>query len=350
MQEPLAIGPSGGMPMPANMQTIQWMPQIQAYAAVMQKAGFFRDYKIDPKDEKAVAKAEEEAQARLIYVIAIGVDMGLTPAESIQGLYVNKNGKVEATAELLKEKLDSHPHYGYITEGVTDEAAMVTFTYDGKKIEKKGNPVIWTANRADEAGLLGGANAKVYRQFRRNMLFKQCIRDGVKFFCPGLFKGQNFEISIKIEEENSTENIVRGQAKEEVEAECRDAIQAALDSEGLSVLVDAVTIVETGEVIQKPNNDAVILKEAEIYRERGDEEKAQAKEDAVKITASQKTELTLAGTKNGWHPADISAYARQAFGVASGDLTLSQWAVAKAHVSLTPPPPPLDFDRAPATK
>lgn len=350
MQEPLAIGPSGGLPMPANMQTLQWMPQIQAYAAIMQKAGFFRDYKVDPKDEAAVTKAEEEAQARLIYVIAIGVDMGLTPAESIQGLYVNKNGKVEATAELLKEKLDSHPHYGYITEGVTDEAAMVTFTYDGKKIEKKGNPVIWTEKRADEAGLLGGANSKVYRQFRRNMLFKQCIRDGVKFFCPGLFKGQNFEISIKIEEENSTEQLVRGQAKEEVEAECRDAIQAALDGEGSTIQVDTVTIIETGEVIAKPDSDAVILKEAEIYRERGDEGKAQAKEDAVKISASQKSQLTLAGTKNGWHPADISAYVRQAYGVASADLTISQWDTALEYVSKTPPPPAEGFDRSPVAK
>lgn len=350
MQEPLAIGPSGGMPMPSNMQTLHYMPQIQAYAAIMKKAGFFNGSKIVDTDPKAAEKrkvAEEQAEAKMIYIIAIGVDMGLTPAECIQGLYVNRNGKIEPTNALLKEKLESHPVYGYETEMISDQACSVTFLKNGKKIEKPGNPVIWTSQRVEKAKLDGQV---VYQGFPRNWLFAACIRDGVKFFCPGLFKGQNFEIDINFEEAQSTEHIVRGQAKEEVEAECRDALQAALDAEGSTIEVNTVTIIETGEVIQKPNNDAVILKEAEIYRERGDEEKAQAKEEAVKITASQKTELTLAGTKNGWHPADISAYVRQAFGVASSDLTLSQWAVAKAHVSLTPPPPPEGFGRAPATK
>lgn len=333
MQEPLAIGAAGPIPLPANMQTLRLLPQIQAYAGVMAEAGYL---------------TTPQAKARLVYKIAIGIDMGLTPAECIQGLYVNpKNGMVEPTAALLREKLDQHPVYSCETEVINDEGCSVTFLKNGVKIDKPGNPVVWTMARARKAEL---TDKDMYQKFPRNMLYANCIRDGVRFFCPGLLRGSSFEISMENEENNSTENIVRGQAKEEVEAECRDAIQAALDSEGLSVLVDAVTIVETGEVIQKPNNDAVILKEAEIYRERGDEEKAQAKEDAVKITASQKSQLTLAGTKNGWHPADISAYVRQAFGVASADLTIGQWDTALEYVSKTPPPPPEGFGRAPATK
>lgn len=337
MQEPLAIGPSGGLPMPSNMQTLHYMPQIQAYAAIMKKAGFFNGTKIVDSDPRAADKikvAEEQAEAKMIYIIAIGVDMGLTPAECIQGLYVNRNGKIEPTNALLKEKLESHPVYGYETELISDQACSVTFFKNGKKIDKKGNPVIWTAERVEKAEL---QNQKVYKAFPRNWLFAACIRDGVKFFCPGLFKGQNFEIDINFEEANSTDNLVRGQAKEEVEAECRDALQAALDAEGSTIEVNTVTIIETGEVIQKPAADAVILKEAEIYRERGEEEKAQAKEDLTKITASQKSQLTLAGTKNGWDPPEISVYVRENFGVPPIELTVSQWSTALDHVSKNPP-------------
>lgn len=134
---------------------------------------------------------DERDEAKAAIKILAGIEMGLGPVASVQGLWIHqKTGKVGQHAELIKDQIAKHPRYSYETLEVNDDCASVQFFKDGKPLSDKNKGVItWTWERAVAAGFTSGPNGQTWQKHKRNMLFKQCIVDGARFYCPGLFGG-----------------------------------------------------------------------------------------------------------------------------------------------------------------
>ena len=146
------------------------MATVRELSKVFYEAGIFKDIK-------------SEAQA--IVKIFAGREYGLSPMESMMGLYIVADRiapLVQTISALVKKSKD----YDYIVEKLDDTECVLSFTKEGKEIGKSS----FTFKDAAKAGLLNKDN---WKNYPRNMLFARAIGNGVRWYCPHIFGGSSME-------------------------------------------------------------------------------------------------------------------------------------------------------------
>jgi len=139
---------------------------IRELSKIFYDAGIFEDVK-------------SEAQA-IVKIIA-GREMGLSPMESMNGLYIVK-GRVEPMASVVSSLIKKDEHYDYRVVSLNDEGCTLMFTKDDKDLGESS----FTFKDAAKAGL---ANKDVWKNFPRNMMFSRALANGKRWYCPHVCSG-----------------------------------------------------------------------------------------------------------------------------------------------------------------
>jgi hypothetical protein len=139
---------------------------IRELSAVFYEAGIFEDVK-------------SEAQA--IVKIVAGREMGLSPMESMNGLYIVK-GRVEPMTSVVSSLIKKDPEYDYRVVTLTDEECVLMFTKNDKDLGESS----FSFADAAKAGLV---NKDVWKNFPRNMMFSRALANGKRWYCPHVCSG-----------------------------------------------------------------------------------------------------------------------------------------------------------------
>jgi hypothetical protein len=124
------------------------------------------------------AQQAKEAFAKLV----IGRDLGLSPAQSMQGLYFVK-GAIQIAYPMLGSFVRQHPDYDYSVEDHTAETCTIVFYRHG---EEEGRSA-YTLAEAKTAGLVKDGSG--WKTAPRNMLFARAMSNGVKWYAPDVLGG-----------------------------------------------------------------------------------------------------------------------------------------------------------------
>jgi hypothetical protein len=150
------------------------LDQMSRVANNLARSGYFKD-------------AREAAQA-WVKVLA-GRELGLGPTEAMRAIHI-VDGKVELSADLLAQRVKTHPDYDFRIVEHTDEVCSIQFygpKLDGTEgLEPLGPPSTFTIGDARRAGL---ANKNPWKNYPRNMLFARAMSNGVAWFCPDVAGG-----------------------------------------------------------------------------------------------------------------------------------------------------------------
>lgn len=151
---------------------------IRELSKIFYEAGIFEDVK-------------SEAQA-IVKIIA-GREMGLSPMESMNGLYIVK-GRVEPMTNVVSALIKKSAEYDYKVKTLTDKECILTFTKNGEEIGESS----FSFADAAKAGLV---NKDVWKNFPRNMMFSRALANGKRWFCPHICSGGIAEESMELGEE-----------------------------------------------------------------------------------------------------------------------------------------------------
>lgn len=270
--------------------------QLKSYEEILKLANLFTAAGIikDAKDESIAALK-----------IMAGLEMGLAPFEAVNGLYIGPGGKVEPYADLLKNLIQRSGKWSYKVVKLTSECVSVEFYEDGKRIDLEGNPITYDVERATKAKLLTGRNSGTWEAWFQRMAFKQCLRDGVTLFMPGLLNLHSVGSATASEdpEEVFIQTIAAGRLEESTTVEA-----TSVDEETGEVL-------ETREVKQEATPAAKASAVAEVAREVGREDIAKKAEEAVAVSSAEKSKLiAFAVSKCGIPVKDLNEYLVKTFG------------------------------------
>lgn len=142
----------------------------------------------------------EHAFAKMI----IGRDLGLTPAQSLQGLYI-VDGGIMVAYPMLGQFVRARPGYDYAVVEHDTERCVIEFVVDGVT---RGVST-YTIEDAKQAGLVrAGGN---WTKAPRNMLFARAMSNGVKWYVPEVLGG----IPIYVEGELESSKAVDGATERE---------------------------------------------------------------------------------------------------------------------------------------
>jgi len=148
----------------------QELQQMMSLGDVFFKAGIFKDIK--------------SAAAAAVKIIA-GKEMGLTPIQAMNGLYI-VNDRIGVQAQILAAKVRLSGKYDYdFKEHDSKKCALVFYRIIGEKREVMGES-IFTFEDAARAGII---NKDVWKNYPKNMLFNRALSNGVRFFCPEIAIG-----------------------------------------------------------------------------------------------------------------------------------------------------------------
>ncbi len=166
------LAPAGSAGFPSDDEVNSMWRIAKALAA----SGMFKD-----------VKQAEQAFGKMV----VGRDLGLTPAQSMTGLYIVE-GKPQVAAPLLGHFIRSTPGYDYEVTEISDEACTIVFRVEGKK-DKESR---FTKEDAEKAKLTG---KDVWQKYPRNMLFARAMSNGAKWFVPETMGGLPVYVEGEIE-------------------------------------------------------------------------------------------------------------------------------------------------------
>lgn len=136
--------------------------ELISMAELFAKSGMFQDTK-------------ETAQA--FVKIKAGEEIGIGPFASMTGINMIK-GKLSLSANLFAAQVKGSGKYDYKVMQQDDKKCSIDF-YQGKELIGNSTFTVEDARRANTANL---------DKYPRNMLFARAISNGVKWYCPDVFK------------------------------------------------------------------------------------------------------------------------------------------------------------------
>jgi hypothetical protein len=182
------------------------LKQPMAMGDVFVKSGLFPDVK---------------SQAQAVVKIIAGKELGLTPFQSMSGIYF-VNGKLALQVNVLSGLVRKSKKYDYKVLELTDEICKIEFIDITEKEPKQLGISIFGKLDAAKAGL---ANKDNYKNYARNMYFARAFSNGARWFCPDAIQGY-----YSYEEMQDTETISNEPIKQtvtiEVPVEVTNATQA----------------------------------------------------------------------------------------------------------------------------
>ncbi len=131
---------------------------------VFVKSGMFKDIK---------------TQAQAVVKILAGKEMGLSPFEAMNNLYI-VNDKVGIMSNAMASIVKKSKKYDYFVKTLTDTECVIEFYMQNGEKKLIGESS-FTFKDAAKAGLV---NKDVWKAYPRNMLFARALSNGVRFYCP----------------------------------------------------------------------------------------------------------------------------------------------------------------------
>lgn len=122
-----------------------------------------------------------KSEAQAVVKIIAGNQYGLTPIESMMGLYIVKN-RIVPLVQTISALVKKSEKYDYIVEKLDETECVLSFTREGEEIGKS----TFTFKDAAKAGLVNKDN---WKNYPRNMLFARAMANGCRWFCPDVFSG-----------------------------------------------------------------------------------------------------------------------------------------------------------------
>jgi hypothetical protein len=129
------------------------------------------------------------SEAQAIVKILAGREMGLSPIQSMNGVYIVEN-KIGYETKIFLSRLKKSGKYDYeVTftekEGRTESASVAFFRVEGK--ERRGIGISkFTIYDAARIGLI---NKAAYKNYPKLMMFYRAASDGMKMYCPEILEG-----------------------------------------------------------------------------------------------------------------------------------------------------------------
>lgn len=281
--------------------------QVHSYSEAIQVAGLALN--------GGMLKGEGAKEQAALKILA-GHEMGLGPIASMQGLYVHaQSGTIGQKAELIKSKIAEHPRYSIKTLEVSDKIAAVEFFVDGKSA----GVVDWDVERATTAGFFNGPNAHTWKKFTRNMLFKQCINDGARFYFYGLFGNHPIV---------SEDELIAGVIEKGAPGPAENIARARAEARA-----------EEGEEIEITFEDMSEAR-ADMLEKQGLVEEAEEVRELAYIDNKDKLYMMREASKNGWEAADVLNWLKEHCPSGTADpchLKTSQFEKALAHFKTNKP-------------
>lgn len=124
------------------------------------------------KDVKTAAQA--------VVKILAGKELGLTPIESMNSLYI-VNDKIAVLTNIIASRIKKSGKYDYVVDKLDNEECQITFLSIKNGESKDIGKSIFTIKDAAKAGIVNKDNWKGYP---RNMLFCRALSNGARWYCP----------------------------------------------------------------------------------------------------------------------------------------------------------------------
>lgn len=153
---------SNEMQLTVQPQSVLTIDEIMTLGPILASSGYFSD-------------ASQTNQA-IVKVLA-GRELGIDPVASMTGIHIIK-GKPAVGANLMAAAVKANPKYDYRLREHTDKACSIEFYEQGQSIGTS----VFTIEDARKAG------TQNLDRFPRNMLFARAMSNGVKWFCPDVFR------------------------------------------------------------------------------------------------------------------------------------------------------------------
>lgn len=117
-----------------------------------------------------------KTQAMAVVKILAGREIGLSPFESMNALYI-VNGKLSLTSNAMATIVKKTGKYDYKIEKLDEQECTITFLKGEVELGKS----TFTFKDGAKAGLV---NKPVWQSYPKNMLFARALSNGVRWFCP----------------------------------------------------------------------------------------------------------------------------------------------------------------------
>lgn len=154
-----------------EMQQIDILKEPMVLSEVFVKSGMFPDVK---------------SQAQGVVKILAGKELGLTPFQSMGGLYF-VNGKIGIQANIASGLIKKSKIYDYTIVKLTNEICEIDFfNMSDKETPKLLGRSIFGKVEASRAGLINKDN---YKNYPESMYFARAISQGAKRFTPDCLMG-----------------------------------------------------------------------------------------------------------------------------------------------------------------
>lgn len=156
-----------------ELQAVDVLKEPMQIGEIFAKSGMFPDVK---------------TQAEAVVKILAGKEMGLSPFESMNNLYI-VNGKLSLMSNSMASIVKKSNKYDYTVKVLDDKECTIEFFSKNGDKELMGTST-FTFQDAAKAGLV---NKEVWKSYPRNMLFARALSNGVRWFCPDASCGYTVE-------------------------------------------------------------------------------------------------------------------------------------------------------------
>jgi hypothetical protein len=156
--------------MTQELQSLDILKEPMALGEVFAESGMFPDIK---------------TQAQGVVKIMAGKELGLSPFQSVSGIYM-VNGKLALQAGVMSSLIKRSRKYDYTVDTLDETQCVISF-YDTTKEEHRPLGVsTFTFKDAAKAGLVNKEN---WKNYPKNMLFARALSNGARWFCPDVICG-----------------------------------------------------------------------------------------------------------------------------------------------------------------
>jgi hypothetical protein len=122
-----------------------------------------------------------KSQSQAVVKILAGKEIGLSPFESMAGIYV-VNGKLALTSKVMSGLIKRSKTYDYAVKKLDDQECIIAIMQGDKELGVSS----FSIKDAAKAGLV---NKEPWKAYPRNMLFARAISNACRFYCPEVVSG-----------------------------------------------------------------------------------------------------------------------------------------------------------------
>lgn len=146
------------------LQPLEILKEPMALGEVFAASGIFKDIK---------------TAAQAVVKILAGKELGLTPIESMNSLYI-VNDKIAVLAATIAARIKKSGKYDYKINKLDETECSITFLVINGEVKELGIST-FTVKDAAKAGIVNKDN---WKNYPRNMLFARAISNGARWYCP----------------------------------------------------------------------------------------------------------------------------------------------------------------------